>query len=374
MAQEIDLGPASPSRPSPFDSATGGSQLFRKGFVPPAIDDRFPKVSAPSFELTDVHESHESHEQSNWKAWFDAALPDNRLPLNEPPSAGSTTPIIKVTGSHQPYTPDAQAQPQDSQNTPAAALDAQYAFSRATMAGQYSSHAYPYSLEMENGGEEGLALAMADEDEDPTSLPIGPTTETVSPADTQFPTRPISPTCTSAMSQAPYTYFNAPLVERDNSLFDQSRPQAIFEIAEVRIAPNIEPPTGIASPIVDDQSLSRPISPSNMTTTQLFAKKRSFSEMAQAPPPPPPMQMQFDHAEHRSSQPEMYETCFEESMEVAQGHKVQRPIKRGDPPQAHDGKYYCNFAPECAGEYFDRKCEWRQAFFTHRIKLFLSLN
>jgi hypothetical protein len=41
------------------------------------------------------------------------------------------------------------------------------------------------------------------------------------------------------------------------------------------------------------------------------------------------------------------------------GHKVQRMIKRGDPPQAHDGKYYCNYAPECADQYFDRKCEWR---------------
>lgn len=40
-------------------------------------------------------------------------------------------------------------------------------------------------------------------------------------------------------------------------------------------------------------------------------------------------------------------------------HKRQRMIKRGNPPQAHDGSYYCNFAPECADQYFDRKVEWR---------------
>jgi hypothetical protein len=34
-------------------------------------------------------------------------------------------------------------------------------------------------------------------------------------------------------------------------------------------------------------------------------------------------------------------------------------IKRGDPPQAIDGKYYCNFSPDCADLYFDRKNEWR---------------
>lgn len=40
------------------------------------------------------------------------------------------------------------------------------------------------------------------------------------------------------------------------------------------------------------------------------------------------------------------------------GDEVRR--SRGDPPQTHDGKYYCSFSPECADQYFDRKCEWRQ--------------
>jgi hypothetical protein len=35
--------------------------------------------------------------------------------------------------------------------------------------------------------------------------------------------------------------------------------------------------------------------------------------------------------------------------------------KRVDPPQTHDGscRYYCDWGPECADQYFDRKSEWR---------------
>jgi hypothetical protein len=33
--------------------------------------------------------------------------------------------------------------------------------------------------------------------------------------------------------------------------------------------------------------------------------------------------------------------------------------RRRDPPRSHNGLYYCNFAPECADRYFDRKSEWR---------------
>jgi hypothetical protein len=32
---------------------------------------------------------------------------------------------------------------------------------------------------------------------------------------------------------------------------------------------------------------------------------------------------------------------------------------RGEPPQADDGRYYCNVLPECEGQYFDGKFEWR---------------
>jgi hypothetical protein len=32
---------------------------------------------------------------------------------------------------------------------------------------------------------------------------------------------------------------------------------------------------------------------------------------------------------------------------------------RGDPPQDYRGLYYCNFHPDCADQYFDRKIDWR---------------
>ena len=86
-------------------------------------------------------------------------------------------------------------------------------------------------------------------------------------------------------------------------------------------------------------------------------RRRSFSELSEVQPPPPP-QMHMMPTEHQSPPISAYETSpggIEDS-----GHKIQHMIKRGDPPQAHDGKYYCNFAPECADQYFDRKCEWRQ--------------
>ena len=36
-----------------------------------------------------------------------------------------------------------------------------------------------------------------------------------------------------------------------------------------------------------------------------------------------------------------------------------RTIKRNDAPMNPNGKYYCNFAPECEGMLFGRKCEWK---------------
>jgi hypothetical protein len=94
------------------------------------------------------------------------------------------------------------------------------------------------------------------------------------------------------------------------------------------------------------------MSPSNVMMDPNI-RKHSFSELSQVRP-----QMHMMPTEHQSPQASAYETSSG-GMEDS-GHKVQRMIKRGDPPQAHDGKYYCNFTPECAGQYFDRKCEWRQ--------------
>ena len=97
---------------------------------------------------------------------------------------------------------------------------------------------------------------------------------------------------------------------------------------------------GIAEPI-ENRPLSRPISPSNVPIDPNI-RRRSFSEMLQQPPP----QMHMIPADWHSPQPSPYQTSI-------------AGAKRGPPPQAHDGKYYCNFSPDCADLYFDRKCEWR---------------
>lgn len=36
-----------------------------------------------------------------------------------------------------------------------------------------------------------------------------------------------------------------------------------------------------------------------------------------------------------------------------------RAFKRGDPPMNEEHKFICDFAEECRGQTFDRKCEWR---------------
>jgi hypothetical protein len=191
-----------------------------------------------------------------------------------PRSTSQVTPTIRVTTEH-PYTPDSQAQPQDSHPTSATSLHAPYNY--------------------------------------------GPT-----------------------------TYIG------HNALYADANFHDMAEI-QMQQLPQMGANNGIASPISDNNpALSRPISPTNAPMVDPNIRKRSFSEMSQQQPPPP---MQMMPADHQSPQPSPYETS-PGGMEDA-GHKVQRMIKRGDPPQAHDGKYYCNFAPECADQYFDRKCEWR---------------
>jgi hypothetical protein len=152
---------------------------------------------------------------------------------------------------------------------------------------------------------------------------------------------------TSATSlYAPYAYEATPAYFENLPYSQQLNP----EMADIQVQPQVGPSNGqIASPISDHPDLSRPISPVPMPTDQ---RKRSFSEMSQGPP-----QMHMMPSDQQSPSGVAYETSPNGIEDT--GHKVQRSIKRGDPPQAHDGKYYCNFGPECADQYFDRKCEWR---------------
>jgi hypothetical protein len=119
----------------------------------------------------------------------------------------------------------------------------------------------------------------------------------------------------------------------------------------IQVQPQVRPSDGgIALPISDDPDLSRPISPGQMIVPN--TRKRSFSAMSHDPP-----HMQMLPTDQQSPQEVAYDTP-PNGIEDA-GHKVQRLIKRGDPPQARDGKYYCSFATECADQHFDRKCQWR---------------
>jgi CRP-like cAMP-binding protein len=104
----------------------------------------------------------------------------------------------------------------------------------------------------------------------------------------------------------------------------------------------------VALSIKDDSAFSKVIQPSDIPM-DAGIRKRSFSKMAQEQPPPH-MQITAHHSPASSS----YETSPDGA------HEVHRMVGRGDPPQAHDGRYYCNFGSECADQYFDRKCEWRQ--------------
>lgn len=107
-----------------------------------------------------------------------------------------------------------------------------------------------------------------------------------------------------------------------------------------------------------DPVLDRPIEPYDIPMVP-DVRKRSFSELSQVQPPSPmPPQMDTTPTEHQSPQGSAYESPNDDLEDT--GNQVQRMVKRGDPPQAHDGRYYCNFTPECADQYFYRKCEWRQ--------------
>jgi len=214
------------------------------------------------------------------------AVQTQSLPPRPRSSSQALTPTIRVT-TERPYTPESQAQPQDSHHTSATSL------------------------------------------------------------------------------HAPYTYANTPYIDHNPFYPDasygtmstevqiQGPPPQVGQVGQVG---QMASQGGIVSPISDNPALSRPDSPSNVPMDP-NVRKRSFSEMSQQQQPPPPPPMQLMHTDHQSPQASAYETSpggVEDS-----GHKVQRMIKRGDPPQAHDGKYYCNFSTECADQYFDRKCEWR---------------
>ncbi|KAM0720208.1 hypothetical protein Q7P37_004344 [Cladosporium fusiforme] len=305
-------------------------------------------------------------------------------PYSAPPSAGARA-DLSVAGSWLPQEANFhQADPTTAYNNAylhdqqAAAVYSEWQQSNHTI------HATPLYPQPQNRGSLALDTGL------PPSRPRS--TSQVTPTITlSIPQQPYTPdsqaqpqdshTTSATSNYAPNGFESVSFIDQNTFSFDQrSFPNNRFTMAEVSVAPQVGQ---IASPISDHPSLSRPISPSqnvqNVHMEEQMVRKRSFSEMSQGPPqpqqqqqqqqlPPPQMQMQPQPQpveQHQSPQPPSYENSPGGGMEDVQGHKVQRNIKRGDPPQAHDGKYYCNFAPECTGQYFDRKCEWSKHMDKH---------
>lgn len=113
-------------------------------------------------------------------------------------------------------------------------------------------------------------------------------------------------------------------------------------------------------------NMNAPVSPvsahsprDNATLPELLSRKRSHSQIddAEAAPPPPPIMQSGAHSRAGSvaSQPPNSASPAGEDYSP----RGSRSFKRGDPPVNADSKYYCDFAPECADQTFDRKCEWR---------------
>ena len=90
-------------------------------------------------------------------------------------------------------------------------------------------------------------------------------------------------------------------------------------------------------------------------TGVLVTRKRSHSAMSAEHAPDDMSHLQHNH--HRS--PSMHSMNDGRSPQGEGFSPRTRTVKRDDPPVNQEGKYFCIYAPECEGQIFDRKCEWR---------------
>lgn len=124
-------------------------------------------------------------------------------------------------------------------------------------------------------------------------------------------------------------------------------------MAEVR-SPTPETSQRVPSPTNHHlTTISGQTTPSNAPRGNLFIGKRSSSKMLPEELPAKTITSdvrQSSQASVHGTSPQATEEQEDNPLPVAQ---------RGDPPQAHDGTYYCNIAPECSGQYFKRRCEYR---------------
>ncbi|KAK4546916.1 hypothetical protein LTR36_001648 [Oleoguttula mirabilis] len=125
-------------------------------------------------------------------------------------------------------------------------------------------------------------------------------------------------------------------------------------------------------PLLPLDNMNAPVSPvsahsprDDATLPELLSRKRSHSEMrgeAESAPAQPPLQ-----SGPRSRAGSVASQAPNSASPTGEGYSPRgsRSFKRGDPPMNADNKYVCNFAPECAGQTFDRKCEWSKHMDKH---------
>jgi hypothetical protein len=109
----------------------------------------------------------------------------------------------------------------------------------------------------------------------------------------------------------------------------------------------------VASPIIDHSTtISGPYSPSNAPIENLSDVKR-LSDISPKVLPVETIPQDVPESSHAPASQDLPETIEEPE------HKPSTVIQTGDAPRTHDGKYYCDFAVKCKGQYFDRKCDWK---------------
>ncbi|TKA31228.1 hypothetical protein B0A54_15283 [Friedmanniomyces endolithicus] len=104
-------------------------------------------------------------------------------------------------------------------------------------------------------------------------------------------------------------------------------------------------------------------------------RKRSHSEMShqgmmyEMPPPNYPEPPHLQQEEAPRSRPGSAASAGPNSASPGAGDdyspRGSRSFKRGDPPVNAENRYFCNFAAECDGQTFDRKCEWSKHMDKH---------
>ena len=118
-------------------------------------------------------------------------------------------------------------------------------------------------------------------------------------------------------------------------------------ISPIHLSPNTP---FMAAPLDprDMQTTTPPHSPHEEVAliSEPMNRKRSHSQISTGPPRPPLPYSTGDS--HHGSQ------AADE--EFSPGRIAHR---RGDPPMNEQRKFYCDYAEECFGQTFDRKCEWR---------------